>query len=274
MTILAHHPAPHALIFDSGVGGLSISQEIRAARPDLHQSYLADDAFRPYGEKTESQLRARLPALLKPVCDMLRPDIVVIACNTASTTALPGIREVLDVPVVGVVPAIKPAAALSQTRAIAVLGTPGTVRRRYVDSLIDRFAEDCSVKLQGSVALVEEAEAKLSGKPVDQARIKAEIAPLFEGKEGEAIDTIVLACTHFPLLQSELQRAAPRPINWVDSGEAVARRVLSLLGEVESPRACPPRRETAFLTAPDDNEMRRDMFASYGFSTVVSLQSS
>ena len=144
--------APHALIFDSGVGGLSIAQEIRRTLPELRQTYLADDAFRPYGEKTEESLRRRLPDLLVPICDMLRPDIVVIACNTASTTALPAIRASIDIPVVGVVPAIKPAAALSRTRSIAVLGTPGTVRRTYVDELIAAYAADCHVRLSGSVA--------------------------------------------------------------------------------------------------------------------------
>lgn len=274
MTILSPQPAPHILVFDSGVGGLSISREIRLSRPDLHQTYLADDAFRPYGEKTEAQLRHRLPDLLAPICDMLQPDIVVIACNTASTTALPSIRAALTVPVVGVVPAIKPAAALSENRAMAVLGTPGTVRRRYVDSLIEEFASDCSVRLQGSVALVEEAEAKLSGRPVNTERIKEAIAPLFAGKEGEKVDAIVLACTHFPLLRDELHAAAPRPIQWIDSGEAVARRVDSLLSDVRNPRGYPPALATAFLTGPDDNPVRRDTFAAYGFKKLVSLQSS
>ena len=148
---------PHILLMDSGVGGLSVSAEIRRRLPDAAQSYLADDAFRPYGDKTEAQIRARLPGLLVPVVEMLRPDAVVIACNTASTTALPFVRAALDVPVVGVVPAIKPAAALSRTKTIAVLGTPGTVRRSYVDALIDQFADGCHVRLKGSVALVAEA---------------------------------------------------------------------------------------------------------------------
>lgn len=271
MTLFRPQSAQHILVFDSGVGGLSVSREIRAVLPDLHQSYLADDAFRPYGEKTEEQLRARLPELLAPICAMLSPDIVVIACNTASTTALPSIRAALDIPVVGVVPAIKPAAAISKTKTIAVLGTPGTVRRAYVDTLIDQYASDCVVRLRGSVYLVEEAERKLRGLPVDMTRIRAEIAPLFDGPSGANIDAVVLACTHFPLLQNELQAAANQPVTWVDSGEAVARRVKSLLrAKLESPSHAPIE-ETAFLIGPDIDPARRATFANYGFGRVVSL---
>lgn len=265
------HPAPHALIFDSGVGGLTIAAEIRAAHPHVALSFLADDAFRPYGEKTESQLSARLPGLLRPICDMLNPDLVVIACNTASTTALPTIRAALNCPVVGVVPAIKPAAALSQTRSIAVLGTPGTVRRTYVDDLIAAHAADCHVELVGSSALVEQAERKLSGREVDMAVIRRETAPLFDGLQGETVDAIVLACTHFPLLRDELEAAAPRVVAWIDSGEAVARRVGNLLDRITQFQACPPLSDTAFLTGPDDDPARRQAFAEHGFGRIVSL---
>lgn len=238
--------------------------------PDLQQSYLADDAFRPYGEKTEAQIRARLPALLAPLCDMLQPDIVVIACNTASTTALPAIRAVLNVPVVGVVPAIKPAAAASRARRIAVLGTPGTVRRRYVDDLIERYASDCEVRLKGSLALVEQAERKLRGDPVDMGTISAEIAPLFQGPP---IDAVVLACTHFPLLRDELSAAAPYPVDWIDSGDAIARRVEHLLGDHSEPKAAPPAQQTAFSTGLTITTPQRETFLSYGFDHAVALKS-
>jgi len=156
-----------ALIFDSGVGGLSVVAEIRRRLPELSLDYVADDAFRPYGEKTAAELQARLPALLATLCDMLRPDIIVIACNTASTTALKHIRAAVSVPVVGVVPAIKPAAAVTRTGTLAVLGTPGTVAREYVDDLITEFASKKNVLLQGSVNLVDMAEDKLAGRAVD-----------------------------------------------------------------------------------------------------------
>lgn len=260
--------APHALVFDSGVGGLSVSRAMREHLPNLHQSYLADDAFRPYGEKSEAQIRGRLPGLLVPLCDVLKPDIVVIACNTASTTALPAIRAAIDVPVVGVVPAIKPAAENSAKRRIAVLGTPGTVSRRYVDDLIDRYAEGCEVRLQGSTALVEQAERKLRGETVDRSGIAAEIAPMFTGAP---IDIVVLACTHFPLLREELSAAAPYAVDWIDSGDAIARRVDSLLGQSVAPRAAPPHPPTAFSTATEITTAQRATFAEYGFPHCVPL---
>ncbi|MGB3456140.1 MAG: glutamate racemase [Litorimonas sp.] len=264
MTRSGPQSAPHALVFDSGVGGLSISAAMRDRMPGLRQSYLADDAFRPYGDKPESALRARIPALLSPLVDRLSPDIVVIACNTASTTALPAIRDALSVPVVGVVPAIKPAAALSEARRIGVLGTPGTVQRDYVDALIETHAGDCEVRLRGSVALVEQAERKLRGEEVDAALVAAEIGPLFDGPR---IDAVVLACTHFPLLAEALAEAAPYPVRWIDSGDAVARRVEDLLGGVSGPGVAGDR--TAYLTGPDADPERRKAFARFGFTRIV-----
>lgn len=254
---------------DSGVGGLSVSRDMRVRMPELQQSYCADDAFRPYGEKTEAQIRARMPALLAPLCDMLQPDIVVIACNTASTTALPAIRAVLNLPIVGVVPAIKPAVAASRARRIAVLGTPGTVRRRYVDDLIERYARDCEVRLKGSLDLVEQAERKLRGDPIDSGIIAAEIAPLFQGPP---IDAVVLACTHFPLLREELAAVAPYPVDWIDSGDAIARRVAHLLENNPQPKAAPPAQQTAFSTGLAITPAQRQTFSSYGFPHAVALK--
>ncbi len=262
----------HALVFDSGVGGLSVVAELRKRLPNLHQSYVADDAFRPYGNKSEAQLRARLPGLLATLTQMLDPDVVVIACNTASTTALRGIRAALDVPVVGVVPAIKPAAQQSRTRTIGVLGTPGTVRRKYVDRLIADFASDCHVLLRGSTRLVAEAEAKLAGEAVDPQVIKAELAPLFSGRHGADVDAVVLACTHFPLLAEELRAASRQSVRWIDSGAAIARRVDSVLSEIPA-RNVPERMDTAFLIGPKTTPARERTFADYGFARTVGLMS-
>lgn len=262
----------HALIFDSGVGGLSVSREIRALLPGLRQSYVADDIFRPYGEKTPIQLRERLPGLLRTLEIMLKPDVIVIACNTASTTALDGIRAAVSAPVIGVVPAIKPAAAISRTRTIAVLGTPGTVKRRYVDSLISDFADGCHVILQGSVNLVDMAEAKLSGKPVDLGQMKAELTPLFAGQNGANIDAVVLACTHFPLLKEELKAAVTQSVKWIDSGAAIARRVKTVLDMrgVVVPLG-DNIADNAYLIGPDGNAARRQTFERFGFAHVIGL---
>ncbi len=258
----------HALIFDSGVGGLSVSAEIRKVSPGIQQSYVADDMFRPYGEKTDQQLRERLPGLLWTLCETLKPDLVVMACNTASTSALSEIRAELDIPVIGVVPAIKPAAALSRTRSFAVLGTPGTVRRQYVDQLIKDFAPDHSVILQGSTRLVALAEDKLAGRPVHMGALSEEIAPIFKDPD---VDCVVLACTHFPLLIEELAAAAPPGINWVDSGEAIARRVQSVAREISvfRPRRTGP--DLALLVGQNNDPVRARAFKDYGFERVVGL---
>lgn len=264
-----HH---RALIFDSGVGGLSVVAEIRKKRPDLALDYVADDAFRPYGEKSEAELIDRLPGLIDTLCHMTSPDCVVIACNTASVTALDAIRAEISIPVIGVVPAIKPAAAWSRTGTIGVLGTPGTVRRKYVDSLIQRFAGNRRVILQGSVNLVEMAERKLAGEKVDLNEIRREIAPLFEGREGADIDAVVLACTHFPLLRDELQKATRQTVRWIDSGAAIAKRVEVILGPIEK-QSRAPRPDTAFLIGPNAEPKRKKAFQTFGFERVVGLMS-
>lgn len=259
-----------ALIFDSGIGGLSVAAHIGARLPDLSRIYCADDVFRPYGNKSESALNARLPGLLRTLELTCDPDVIVIACNTASTTALPGIRAAVSAPVVGVVPAIKPAAQITKTKTIAVLGTPGTVRRDYVDGLIADFASDCDVVLTGSTALVEMAERKLAGEPVNLAALKSELAPMFAGQRGANIDAVVLACTHFPLLEPELKQIARQTVHWIDSGAAIARRVESLLKDApDGPREAMP--DTALLIGPDALPARRKAFADFGFPRVVGL---
>jgi len=266
MSSLGHH----VLVFDSGVGGLSVVSEIRARLPGAYLSYAADDEFRPYGSKAEVELQARLPGLLSTLSYMLNPDALVIACNTASTTALTYIRAAVKIPVIGVVPAIKPAAEISRTRAIGVLGTPGTVRRRYVDDLVADFAPDCHVLLQGSTRLVAEAEKKLAGQAVDMTTIREEIAPLFEGRVGMDVDAVVLACTHFPLLRDELRAAVRQSVQWIDSGAAIARRLESVLSDLPQ-NTLPSHIQTAFLIGPQTDEARARAFADYGFKRTVGV---
>ena len=225
------HDSPRALIFDSGLGGLSVFQEIAARLPGLACVYAADTAFFPYGTKAEEDLVRRLPRLLTALAARYCPDIAVIACNTASTVALPPIRVALSQPVVGTVPAIKPAARLSRSRVIGLLGTPGTVRRAYTDRLIDQFAGDCRVLRHGSAELVALAEEKLRSGRVALERVRAAVAPLWAQPGASDIDVLVLACTHFPLLREELQAVVPTGVTLIDSGEAIARRVADLLPE-------------------------------------------
>ncbi len=220
---------PHLLVFDSGVGGLSVVEEICRALPTARVSYIADTAFLPYGTKEESVLIDRVARVVGSLAQCVTPDLIVIACNTASTVCLPRLRADLQIPIVGVVPAIKPAAALSARRVIGLLGTVGTVRRRYTQDLIDRFAPDCRVVRVGSADLVQMAEAALAGHPVNPGLIRRELAPFWSGAAAERPDVIVLACTHFPLIRQALVEAMPEGVQFIDSGRAIAARVQDLL---------------------------------------------
>ncbi|MBS7698052.1 MULTISPECIES: glutamate racemase [unclassified Chelatococcus] len=222
---------PRVLVFDSGLGGLTVLAELRKARPDAHFVYAADDAGFPYGRLSECNLVARVDRVLDRLITQHQPDIVVIACNTASTLVLPGLRARYSLPFVGTVPAIKPAAAASQSKLISVLATAGTVKRDYTQGLIASFAADCTVALVGAPRLAGLAEDALSGKSVSDSDIAAEIAPAFVEAEGRRTDVVVLACTHYPLLRAELEQLAPWPVTWIDSAPAIARRAVHLIGE-------------------------------------------
>jgi glutamate racemase len=224
---------PTILVFDSGLGGLTVLREIVKARPDAHYIYVADDAFFPYGHHGEEEIIARVVPLIGELIAAHAPDLVVIACNTASTLVMSRLRERYTVPFVGTVPAIKPACAKSKTRRVSVLGTRGTVKREYTHALIRDFAQGCEVTLVGSGELASLAEAALSGIEVSDAEIAAELAPCFVGSRAEPsarTDTVVLACTHYPLLMDRLVALAPWPVDWVDPAPAIARRVVNLLG--------------------------------------------
>lgn len=225
------------LLFDSGVGGLSVLAAVRDLLPQASLVYVADSAGFPYGTKSEAEIAARVPALLGRLAERYNPRLIVIACNTASTIALQHVRAALDVPIVGTVPAIKPAAELSKTRVIGVLGTEATVRQPYVDDLAARFASDCIVLRHGSAALVELAEAKLHGEPTDPAAYRAAIAGLFDQQDGDRIDVVVNACTHFPLVVDELAAAAPHAVSFVDGAPGIARRVVYLTQGQEWPES-------------------------------------
>lgn len=219
-----------ALVFDSGVGGLSVVDAIVAAGGALEIDYVADTAWLPYGARSDADLRARVPALIAALVREWTPDAVVVACNTASTIALDAVRATISVPVVGVVPPIKPAAAMTRSGVIGLLATPATVVRPYTDNLIARFAADKQVIRFGSTALVAAAEAKLAGRDVDSAAVDEAIAALFDAPGGNRLDVVALACTHFPLLVDELAAAAPRRVAWLDSGAAIAARLADVAG--------------------------------------------
>src|SRR5690242_4761889 len=218
---------------------MTVLREIVAARPDARYVYVADDAFFPYGHHTEQEIIARVVPLIGELIDRHTPDLIVIACNTASTLVLSYLRSAYKIPFVGTVPAIKPACARSRTRRVSVLGTRGTVQREYTRGLIRDFAQGCEVTLVGSGELASLAERALSGNEVSDRDIFDELAPCFIGAgedETSRTDIVVLACTHYPLLLERFKKLAPWPVEWIDPAPAIARRVSDLLG--------PPGRES------------------------------
>lgn len=239
------------LFFDSGLGGLSVLGPTRELLPTAPIVYVADYAGLPYGEKSNEELAARVPALLGRLVERYRPRLVVIACNTASTIALTHVRAALDLPIVGTVPAIKPAAEMTRTGVIGVLGTEATVRQPYVDDLSARFAADRTVLRHGSPGLVTAAEAKLKGAPADPLAAARAIAGLRTQPGGDAMDVIVLACTHFPLLLDELQAAAGPGVRFIDGAAGIARRVAHLVDGQSWPAAAKPG--IAVFTRSDTN---------------------
>jgi glutamate racemase len=227
MAFVSH--APTILVFDSGLGGLTVFREIVRLRPGARYVYVADDAYFPYGQHSEDEIVARVVPLIGDLIGRHAPDLVVIACNTASTLVMAHLRATYAVPFVGTVPAIKPACAASKTRRVSVLGTRGTVRREYTKKLIADFAQGCDVTLVGAEHLASLAEAVLRGETISDDAIAAEIAPCF--RDGEArTDAVVLACTHYPLLLDRLTALAPWRVDWIDPAPAIARRVGELLG--------------------------------------------
>ena len=258
------------LVLDSGIGGLSVLRPIRELLPYAPFVYVADTAGFPYGTKSPAEVEARVPAVLGRLAERFDPELIVIACNTASTIALDAVRAALDVPVVGTVPAIKPAAALSHTRAIGVLGTASTIVQPYVDRLAERFASDCLVVRHASHALVELAEAKLRGEPTRLESYRSVLGGLLEQDGGDRIDTIVLACTHFPLVEDELAAAAPRPLRFVDGKEGIARRTFYLLQHLAWPPD--PPEGVALFTRRDENwRAYVPGLAAYGLTEVGTL---
>ena len=213
------------LVFDSGIGGLSVLTEIRRQLPNQTYCYLFDNARLPYGELSEADLIQGCVVLVTRLVAQIDAQVVVIACNTASTLVLPALREALTIPVVGVVPAIKPAALLSNSKHIGLLATPGTIKRAYTHELIERFAANCKVELFGSSELVLMAEAKAAQQPLDLSRLAQVLAPIKAAK----VDVLVLGCTHFPMLKTELQTYFGEGVLLLDSGEAIANRVKALL---------------------------------------------
>lgn len=264
-------PEPTILLFDSGLGGLTVLDAVRRARPDARYVYAADDAAFPYGRLSEADLVARVLEVMGQLIATHRPDLVVIACNTASTLVLPALRQRFATPFVGVVPPIKPAAAMTRSGLVTLLATPGTVARSYTRDLIATYASSCEVTLVGSRNLASFAEAEMAGSPVDDATLWREVAPCFvEAEGGRRTDVVCLSCTHYPLLLPRLNELAPWPVSWIDPAPAIARRVVQLLGpSVRGEKAAPGAVLAAFTGGHSLTGPLRDSLAQRGVGEVT-----
>ncbi len=218
------------LIFDSGIGGLTVLREARVMMAGQKFVYVADDEAFPYGDWDEEALCERMVTLFGGLIERWKPDICVIACNTASTIGIAALREAFpDQQFVGTVPAIKPAAERTSSGLVSVLATPGTVKRQYTRDLIEQYASKCHVTLVGSTKLAALAETYMRGGYTDEEAVKQEIMPCFVADGIRRTDIVVLACTHYPFLANRMRKMAPWPVDWIDTSEAIARRAHSLL---------------------------------------------
>lgn len=257
------------LIFDSGLGGLTVLREARYLLPYETLVYVADDAAFPIGRWPEGQLKERLLSLFDDLISEHQPKAVVIACNTAFTLAGEALRSAHpDVPFVGTVPAIKPAAERTSSGLISVLATPGTVRRTYTRSLIDSFASQCHVRLVGSDNLAELAEKHLRGAGVSDEALLGEISDCFLEQKGRRTDIVVLACTHYPFLTNRFRKIAPWPVDWLDPAEAIARQLVRVLAQnaARLPSNAPDR--AVFTSNPEDPGLVR-LLAGFGLILQV-----
>ncbi len=260
-------PCSSSIPASAGLSILRPALDLMQAMPVV---YAADNAGFPYGTKSDIELAARVPALLGRLVERYRPRIAVIACNTASTIALAHVRAALDIPVVGTVPAIKPAALASKSRVIGVLGTDATVRQPYVDRLAAEHGADCIVLRHGSAALVAYVEARLRGGPADPAIPADALAGLTDQPGGDRMDMVVLACTHFPLVEDELVAAAAQPLRFLDGGAGIARRIAYLNGDAPWPGRAPPGK-AVFTRLDSDVATLAPALARYGLHDIQGL---
>jgi len=265
------YPAKQILIFDSGVGGLSIAEEVQQQLPSNSIVYCSDNAAFPYGTKSEKELIERSEQVLQALLSKEHCDIIIIACNSASTLALPHIRRLFKQPVIGVVPAIKPATALTKNQQVGLLATPGTVSRTYTHKLIDDFAQNCNVHMLGSAVLVHLAEKKLRGETISPNLL----APILEPLKAQNIDTLILACTHFPLLKKEIQAWFGSSVTLIDSANAIARRAKHLLtkhatADVKNHKTTAVHR-CYFTADTKDIQLLKPALARYHFNEIFIL---
>ena len=253
--------------FDSGVGGLSIYRDVNKLNPDIEAYYFFDNEFFPYGNKSEEFIRDRCYRLISEANRRFDLSGIVVACNTASTIVLPTLRSHIGIPIVGVVPAIKPAAILSKNKILGLLATPGTISREYTKKLISKFAQDCSIIKVGKSELAEIAEERLTTGHVDKEAIKLILKPFMNEDKEKRPDTVILGCTHYPFIKDVIAEILPG-VRLVDTGEAIGRRVKNVVGK-GSYKEVEMKRNRAFYTGELKNyNDRLKMVQSFGFEKL------
>ncbi|EOX9818682.1 glutamate racemase [Providencia stuartii] len=261
---------PTILVFDSGVGGLSVYREVKKLLPNAHYIYAFDNEAFPYGEKSEEFIIDRVYQLVDAIAKKHPLTIAIIACNTASTVSLPNLRAHFRFPVVGVVPAIKPATKLTRNGVVGLLATKGTVNREYTKELIERFATDCKVLSLGSADLVQLAERKLHGEQIPLDEIANAVKPWL--RMPEPPDTVILGCTHFPLLIEELEQVLPDGTRFVDSGAAIARRAVWLINNQAEEVIDSQEKDFAYCLLMNDTALAlQPVLAAEGFNRLQKL---
>jgi glutamate racemase len=222
-------------VFDSGLGGLSVVREVRALVPAEHLIYYADSAYCPYGTRAPGEIASRCLAIGDELV-ALGVKAIILACNTACAVALAELRTRLDVPIVGLEPAVKPATRLTRTQRVAVLATPRTVASERLANLIRNYATGVEVSAVPAPGLVELVEAGETGGP----GVRRLLRPLLEPLLAWDVDVVVLGCTHYPFLRAEIERIVGPGVRVLDSGEAIARRTRAVLDErgLSRPHTC------------------------------------
>lgn len=254
------------LVFDSGIGGLTVLREARVLMPERGFIYVADDAGFPYGNWEEEALKVRILELFEELLCDYDPEVCIIACNTAFTLAGADLRAKFpEMTFVGTVPAIKPAAERTRSGLVSVLATPGTVKRAYTRDLIQSFATQCHVRLVGSENLARMAESWIRGETISDEAVLAEIEPCFIDNDGKRTDIVVLACTHYPFMANVFRKLAPWPVDWLDPAEAIARRARHLVPFVQGAEH-PDGFDFAKFTSGNPDFATRRLMQGFGLS--------
>lgn len=246
---------------------MSVYKAVKALNPDVEAYYLFDNECFPYGNKGDLFLIKRIESLLEKASRIFALSAIVVACNTASTVALPELRLNIKLPIVGVVPAVKPAAKLSKNKIIGLLATPGCLSREYTSNLIRNFASDCKVIKVGDAHLAEIAEERLSSGTVDREGIAKIVKPFTDLPEKDRPDTIVLGCTHYPFVKDILEDLI-KGVRFIDSGEAIGRRVKTVVKEAKYIETDKIRNKAFYTGVLKNYKEREKMVKEFGFVSL------